>query len=460
MTSSAETQPAHEAMQPHVVVFASPGMGHLIPMTELARMLTSPRLNFAVTIITKAPTLSSSEKDKESFRSSLPSSVNVVFLPTTDPYDNSFTQIFLSALSSLPALRETIRSLKSSTRVVALITDFLSVDTIDVARELDMPFFVFGPFNLMALSFLLHSPGIDRETTMEFCDMPVIKLPGWCTAIHGIDLSAAYQDRRSEPYRLSLHMANQILKADGILCNSFYELEPGLASILKDKNPNHPPVYTIGPLVRSIPDQQVNSSICIEWLNHQPCDSVLFVSFGSEGTLSSEQITELAWGLELSQQHFLWVIRTPDGSRGTALLPEGFTERNKAGLVVQSWAPQTEILGHKSSGGFLTHCGWNSVLESIMNGVPMIAWPLFAEQRINAKMLVNGIGVALRLEVQDGSVVPRNVIATVVKELMQGKGGRDARKKALELKVASGKALSDDGSSFKDYTKWKSSIVI
>ncbi|KAJ4780720.1 Glycosyltransferase [Rhynchospora pubera] len=90
-----------------------------------------------------------------------------------------------------------------------------------------------------------------------------------------------------------------------------------------------------------------------------------------------------------------------------------------------------------------------------MNGVPMIAWPLFAEQRINEKILENGIGVALRLEVQDGSIVPRNVIATVVKELMQGKGGNDARKKVLELKAASGKALSDDGSSFKDYTKWE-----
>ncbi|KAJ4771350.1 Glycosyltransferase [Rhynchospora pubera] len=144
----------------------------------------------------------------------------------------------------------------------------------------------------------------------------------------------------------------------------------------------------------------------------------------------------------------------------TKLLPEGFIERNTTGLVVQSWAPQTEIVGHKSTGGFLTHCGWNSVLESIMNAVPMIAWPLFAEQRINAKMLVNGIGVALRPEVQDGSVVPRDVIARVVKELMQGEGGRDARKKMLEVKAAGAKALSEDGSSFKKFSEWKKSIVI
>jgi UDP:flavonoid glycosyltransferase YjiC (YdhE family) len=74
------------------------------------------------------------------------------------------------------------------------------------------------------------------------------------------------------------------------------------------------------------------------------------------------------------------------------LLPEGFIERNKeVGLVVQSWVQQIEVPGHRSTGGFLTHCGWNSALESIMSGVPMIAWPLYAEQRMNAKMLVNGI---------------------------------------------------------------------
>ncbi|KAJ4806727.1 Glycosyltransferase [Rhynchospora pubera] len=193
---------------------APAGIGHLIPMTELSRMLASPRLNFFVTIITKAPSVSSSEKDKQLFRSSLPSSVNIIFLPTTHPYDNSFTEVFLSAfpcdnsftevflsaLTSVPALRETIRPLKSSTRVVALITDFSSVDTIDVARELDVPFFVFGPFNLMVLSFLLHSPVIDRVIATEFWDMPVIKLPGWGTAIKGIDLGAAYQDRKGEPY--------------------------------------------------------------------------------------------------------------------------------------------------------------------------------------------------------------------------------------------------------------------
>ncbi|KAF3340068.1 glucosyltransferase [Carex littledalei] len=455
---------AHETMQPRVVLFASPGMGHLIPMSELARLLASPRHNCAITIITKALTVSSSEKDKGSFLSSLPSSVTVDFLPTNHDHSiNSFkvNDVFLSALNSLPDLREALRSLQSLSRVVALITDFLSVDAVAVAREFGVPFFVFFPTNLMALSFLLNVTRIDHETTTEFPDMPVIQLPGWCVAIHGTDLGESFQDRKSEAYRMSLHMAKQISKADGILSNSFCELEPALANILKEDDPSHLPVYTIGPLVRSISDQQVNMSGCLEWLDHQPSGSVLFVSFGSEGTLSSEQLVELAWGLELSRQHFLWVIRSRNGSSDTTILPEGFIERNKeVGLVVQSWVQQIEILGHISTGGFLTHCGWNSVMESIMSGVPMITWPLYAEQRINAKLLVNGIGVAFRPEVQDGGVVHRDTIAAAVKELMQGEGGRDARKKVLELKTAGGKALSEVGSSFKDFAKWKSSIVM
>lgn len=440
-------------------------MGHLIPMSELARLLVSPCHNFTVTIITKAPRISSSEKDKGSCLSSLPSSVTVIFLPSTDDHSlDSFkvNEVFLSALKSLPDLRDALMSLKSSSKVVALITDFLSVDAITVARELGVQFFVFSPTNLMALSFLLHSPRLDHETTTEFWDMPSIQLPGWCVPIHGMDLGEAFLDRKNEAYKMSLHLSKQIHEADGILCNSFFEIEPGLTSLMKEDDPTRPPVYSIGPLVRSISDQQINMSGCLEWLDHQPSDSVLFVSFGSEGTLSSEQITELAWGLELSRQRFLWVIKSRSSSNdATLILPKGFLERNKEiGLVLQSWVPQTDILDHGSTGGFLTHCGWNSVLESIMSGVPMIAWPLHAEQRINAKMLVNGIRVALKPEVQEGSVVHRDAIATVTKELMQGEGGRDARKKALELKAASDKALSDDGSSFKDFAKWKSSIVM
>jgi hydroquinone glucosyltransferase len=166
---------------------------------------------------------------------------------------------------------------------------------------------------------------------------------------------------------------------------------------------------------------------------------------------------ELALGLELSGQRFLWVVRSPS-DEGTlsdnyydaeskkdpfAYLPEGFLERTKdVGLLVPSWAPQTQVLAHKATGGFLTHCGWNSTLESLVHGVPMVAWPLFAEQRLNAVMLAEGVGAAIRLPERKD----KDTIAAVVRELMAGEGkGAMVRVKVAELQKAAAEGLREGG---------------
>ena len=135
--------------------------------------------------------------------------------------------------------------------------------------------------------------------------------------------------------------------------------------------------------------------------------SVLFFCLGSGGTLSYEQTNELALGLELSGHKFLWVLRSPNNKHDVvylkdqtldnnplAFLPKGFVERTKGqGLVVPSWVAQAQVLSHGSTGGFLTHCGWNSTLESIMHGISLIAWPLYAEQIMNAILLLEGLDI-------------------------------------------------------------------
>nr|KYP71899.1 Hydroquinone glucosyltransferase [Cajanus cajan] len=200
---------------------------------------------------------------------------------------------------------------------------------------------------------------------------------------------------------------------------------------------------------------------CLAWLDEQPRGSVLFVSFGSGGTLSSAQINELALGLESSGQRFLWVVKSPSEKAANAsyfiaeseadplhLLPEGFAERTKGrGLLVPSWAPQPQVLAHPSTGGFLTHCGWNSILESVVNGVPLLAWPLFAEQKMNAFMLTHDVKVALRPNVSQNGFVDKHEIATVVKCLMEGQDGKKLRYRIKDLKDAAAKALAHDGAS-------------
>ena len=143
------------------------------------------------------------------------------------------------------------------------------------------------------------------------------------------------------------------------------------------------------------PEERVE---CLKWLDSQPKVSVLFISFGSVSSLRAAQITALAKGLEESGQKFLYVCRPPskvdgrdpiDGElKPSKYLPEGFEKRIKGqGFLVPGWAPQLEVLSHPAIGGFLTHCGWNSMLESLCKGVPLLAWPLQAEQRMNGRYI-------------------------------------------------------------------------
>ncbi|CAL9751077.1 unnamed protein product, partial [Musa acuminata subsp. burmannicoides] len=241
---------------------------------------------------------------------------------------------------------------------------------------------------------------------------------------------------------------------DGILVNSFVDLEPYTYKALEEAELTWPPVYPAGPLVWS-QQEESSGSECLEWLDDQPPGSVLFVAFGSGGTLSTEQTRELARGLETSGHRFLWAARCLSGvylglASGVdplCYLPEGFLERTKdAGLVVPQWAPQAEVLRHGSTGGFLTHCGWNSVLESLACGVPMIAWPLYAEQRMNAVMLAEAVAAALRPEAGPDGVVAAGEVS-VVKQLMDREAGKRARSKVRAPQEAGTKTPAKDGSS-------------
>ncbi|GMP39734.1 hypothetical protein CsSME_00010451 [Camellia sinensis var. sinensis] len=297
----------------------------------------------------------------------------------------------------------------------------------------------------MSLLFCLHLPKIDETVTGEYRDLPEpIQLPG-CVPVHGTDLP-------NPRYGL----------AEGIIVNTFVDMEDGAIKALLVDEPGKPPVYPVGPLIRTGSSDGLERSECLKWLDDQPSGSVVFVSFGSVGTLSHDQLNELALGLELSGQRFLWVVRNPSDNASVSsfnahnqndpfsLLPKGFLERTQGrGLVVPSWAPQIEVLSHRATGGFLTHCGWNSTLESTVHGVPLIAWPLFAEQKMNAVMLTEGLKVALRPKSHESGLVGREEIAEVVKSLMEGEDGKEVRRRMEGLKNAAAKVFSGEGSSAK-----------
>ncbi|KAL8208074.1 hypothetical protein R6Q57_007486 [Mikania cordata] len=449
---------------PHIAIVPSPGMGHLIPLVEFAQKLKNFHNISATFIIPNDGPLSTSQRV---YLDSLPTGLNHIILPSISlndlPQDARMeTRISLMVTRSIDPIRQAVKSLVAETNMVALFIDLFGTDAFDVAIEFDVSPYVFFPSTAMALSLFLHLSKLDQMVSCEYRDLPEpVQIPG-CIPVHGRDLLDPIQDRKDDAYKRVLHHAKRYMMAEGIAVNSFKELEGGALKALLEDEPGKPRVYPVGPLIQSGLSSDVDGSECLRWLDGQPCGSVLYISFGSGGTLSSNQLNELALGLELSEQRFIWVVRSPNdqpnatyfNSHGhedpLGFLPKGFLEKTKdTGLVVPSWAPQAQILSHSSTGGFLTHCGWNSILETVVHGVPVIAWPLYAEQRMNAVSLTEDIKVALRPKADENGLVSRVEIARVVKSLLEGEEGKPIRSRIRDLKDAAANVLSKDGCSTK-----------
>ena len=470
-----------EELAPCVIVVPSPGHTHLVPPVEFAKRLAQLHLGIHVQFI--IPTLGPPSSAMKAILNALPSNMSFTLLPQVNIEDlpqgaSPAALMQLTVSHCLPSFRDALIRLllcSSTTRVVALVADYFASETLSVAKEFNILSYIYYPGNALSLSLLLYLPYLDRTTSCEFRDLPEpIKIPG-CIPIHGCDFPSPVEDRSSIAYRSFIYVCKQLHFADGIIVNSFTNLEGGTTRAMQKKEAKFPPIYPVGPTVPTCSSSKVNGSDqCLSWLDNQPPRSVLYVSFGSGGTLVQEQLVELALGLELSGRKFLWAVRAPNKSPSAAylgaqqndhdqnlsFLPNGFLKRTRGqGLVVPSWAPQIEILSHESIGGFLTHCGWNSTLESIVNGIPLVAWPLFAEQKLNAVMLSEDLKVALRPRVQDNGLVKREEVAEVIRSLIQDKEGKEIRKRMEDLKDAAMDALKEEGSSTRTITelglKWK-----
>ncbi|KAK4483276.1 hypothetical protein RD792_010461 [Penstemon davidsonii] len=197
-------------------------------------------------------------------------------------------------------------------------------------------------------------------------------------------------------------------------------------------------IVPTGPLVSNTYDEEENKNIeIVQWLNGKNKYSTVYISFGSENFLSNEQTEEVAKGLEICNANFIWVIRFPLGENRNTIedaLPLGFLDRVKdRGIIVQKWAPQTKILSHPSIGGFLSHCGWSSITESMYFGVPIIALPFKLDQPINARLAVEA-GIGVEVERGENGHFVREDIAKAIDKVVSGDNfGECLRSKAREL---------------------------
>ncbi|VFQ83575.1 unnamed protein product [Cuscuta campestris] len=281
-------------------------------------------------------------------------------------------------------------------------------------------------------------------------------IPGVEVAIKPRDLPSPLQNCE-EPWNMidtfALKSLEDAVKADIIISNTAFELEPSTITALQQ----HKPFYAVGPVSRlSLPEAAATvptsfrpeSAACRPWLDARPENSVLYVSFGSVASVDKRVIREIARGLALSGASFLWAIRgdiTGSSADEPDLFPAGFDrETHGRGLVVP-WCNQTEVLSHRATGGFLTHCGWNSVLESVWCRVPMLCFPLFMDQFINRKLVVEVWKVGIDL--CGGKAVGREEVREKTNRLMSREEGLG--EKMRRTKEILQRAVSANGSSQK-----------
>ncbi|CAB4320869.1 unnamed protein product [Prunus armeniaca] len=256
----------------------------------------------------------------------------------------------------------------------------------------------------------------------------------------------------------------------GVIVNSFYELEPVYADHYRKVFGRK--AWHIGPVSlcnKAVEDKaemrgmeaSLDEHECLNWLNSKKPNSVVYICFGSMTNFTDPQLFEIALGLEASGREFIWVVKKEKKEK-EEWLSEGFEKRMEGkGLIIRGWAPQVLILEHEAIGGFVTHCGWNSILEGVSSGVPMITWPVSAEQFYNEKLLTEilRIGVAVGVQqwatfvdVKQEASVKREAIEKAVTEIMVGYEAEEIRSRAKALREMARRAVEEGGSSFSDLT--------
>ncbi|XP_068654910.1 malvidin galactosylase UGT88C3-like [Aristolochia californica] len=453
-------------MKVGLVILPMPDRGHLASTVEFAKRINQHN-QFSITILNMAPPFPSFSSLPASYYESISSSgLDIHFhdLPQVEPPGDPSSEAFISLYIASHAthVRNSILRLQSSVRVAALVVDLFATTMTEVGNELGIPTYLFFTCGAALLALMLHIPNLDLEIKSEFEDLKEdVEVPG-LGRVPPLVMPSPLMNKKDEGYWWFVEHSRRFRYMKGLIVNTYLELESAALEAVGEGRclPDYPtpPVFSVGPVL--VLEEKDHSHPCIEWLDTQPPQSVVFLCFGSMGDLPEPQVKEIALGIERSGHRFLCCIRVrrsdePAPSSASDLddvLPDGFVERTKGnGLVWPRWAPQTAILSHGAVGGFVSHCGWNSCLESLWFGVPMLAWPLDAEQRLNGFELVNKVGTALELQLdyKDGGIVDATEVERGVRLMMEDPDkGKRAREKAMEMRAASRAAVEEGGSSF------------
>ncbi|CAL1403501.1 unnamed protein product [Linum trigynum] len=432
-------------------------------MVELAKLLVRRHSTLAVSIpiVTSPSTAAAVTRYIDSLAPT--PRVNLLRLPKDDGGGQSFPAANFTPMieSQKPRVREAVSAelARSGARLAGFVLDMLCTSMLDLAEEFGAPSYIYFTSGAAFLRFQLHVQESHDEEGFDVTEFKEAELacPGLTRPVPSKVIPSGFLNK--EWVALVYTITRNFRKTKGILVNTVRELESYALESLSG-GMNVPKVYPVGPILnlKGEKSRRDDDDVTIEWLDQQPESSVVFLCFGSMGAFRGEQVREIACALEGSGHRFLWSLRRPgeggpwasptDYEDVREVLPEGFLDRTAEVGRVMGWVPQVAVLAHKSIGGFVSHCGWNSTLESLWFGVPMATWPMYAEQQFNAFLLVEELEIAteVRMDYRSESeeVVSAEELERGIRSLMEDCSRKGRMKEFSDLVRG---ALIDGGSS-------------
>lgn len=458
----------------HLVFIPWPLMGH-IQIVELGKLIIDREPGISVTVLLMQlpaykDTVSSSFLDSLSAAGSTSattaSRLSFLELPPANPtpeWSSKTRGYFVHNLvqSQRSNVEDFVKSHKS--KVVGFVVDMLCTGMINVAEKFQLPSYVFFSSPASFLGSMIHFQTLQDEQMQDVTELKnsnsLVLIPTFENPVPANVLSDVLVDKDLWLGRF-LDYARGYRKAKAVIVNTCEDLEAYALSSFSLSAAYGisivPPVYSVGPILNRTPHPRDTDDCIMKWLDEQTSGSVLFLCFGSQGGLIKDQVKELSRGLERSGCRFLWSLRQLTAENKNTefpseyldfgeVLPEGFLVRTAGVGKVVGWVPQLRVLSHPAVGGFVSHCGWNSVVESIWYGVPIGTWPLHAEQKMNAFQLVKELGLGVEICWDDEPIVTAEEIERGLRKLMESES--EARKKVEEMKEKIRMSMEKDGSS-------------
>ncbi|CAI9770064.1 unnamed protein product [Fraxinus pennsylvanica] len=463
--------------KPHAVCIPYPAQGHINPMLKLAKLLhhqgfyitfVNTEFNHKRLLKSRGPTALDGlpEFRFETIPDGLPPS-DADATQDIPSLCESTTKTCLAPFCSL--LAKLNNAAPEMPPVTCIVSDGVMSFTLKAAEQFGLPEVLFWTTSACGfLGYTQYPHLIERGYTPlkemsqvmnGYLETTIDWIPGM-KDIRLRDLPSFLRATDSNDFMLNfvLQEIEAVSKARAIILNTFDALENDVLDALSSINPV---IYSVGPLqlmmnhIQNEKHTLTSSSLwkedleCIKWLDKKEPNSVVYVNFGSITVVTAQQLTEFAWGLANSNKSFLWIIRPDLVAGDSSMLPPEFVTETEDRSMLISWCPQEEVLKHPAIGGFLTHSGWNSTLESIVAGVPVICWPFFAEQQTNCRYCCVEWGTGMEID----NNVKRDEVEELVKELMDGEKGKKMKEKAMEWKKKAEEATSPGGSSFTSFEK-------